>query len=323
MTTQALEVVHAEPPAALLPSEVDLRVMGSIARMAVQAAGHSIPAHLNSPGKVMAVLLAGFEAGLRPMSSLRHCYVVNGRVEFSAQALAGIVMAKDAGLSFEVVSSSPTECTMRLRRPSRGIVAEYTHTLEMARQAGLVKNGNPWSLYGADMLRWSCLKRLVRLYASDLANNIGGAEVAMASALVDEPGPMDPIDLETVPAEQLYSPGDSPDQTVVELANGTVADAETGEVLEVEGIGLEEPTSADAEPFDDAMPTTVKGYLEWASVRYELPVEEILACHGTTDVAELRARGLGDLMVEVAEYAARVGSEVTEDATEGRQEMPA
>ncbi len=234
MTSQALEVVHAQPPAALLPTSVELQLMGSIARMAVEAAGHSIPAHLNTPGKVMAVLLSGFEAGLRPMTALRHRHIVNGRVEFSAQALAGIVMAKEPGITFEVVSRSPVTAAVRFRRPSRGVDATYEHTLEMAKTAGLLRKDGPWHTYPADMLVWACVKRLVRLYASDLANNIGGGGVGAASALLDA-APAAPVGavlaITDVHDEQLYSPGDRPDEPVVELGNGALADGETGEVL--------------------------------------------------------------------------------------------
>ena len=49
----------------------------------------------------LAVMLAGWEVGAKPMTALRHMFVVNGRTEPDAQLMMGIVKARDPSARFQ------------------------------------------------------------------------------------------------------------------------------------------------------------------------------------------------------------------------------
>lgn len=292
----ALVPIKVEPPRSLMPSQQELSVIATLAKTVVLARGHAVPAAIDSPAKAAAIMLAGRELGVPPMSALRHIFGVNGRTEPDAQLLAGIIAAREPDASFEIVELSVESCTMRLNRPSRGIRAEYTYELEDAKKAGLLKVGpkgpGPWILFPKDMLRWAATKRLARAYAPDLINAVGGVSVSAAADLVSEVD----IDLATIPREQLYSDGDSLDAPLVELAGGALADTETGEVIE------DAATEADAEPFP-VLPGSVREYLSWAQQHYQVSEDELALAHGSLVPAALHARGLPRLLAEIVEFA--------------------
>lgn len=234
----ALVPIQVQPPAAILPTREELSVIGLIAKSVMGARGHAVPQQIDSPAKAAAVMLAGHELGVKPMTALRHIMVINGKTEPDAQLMAGIVIAREQDARIEVVKLTDTECTMRLVRPSRGINAEYTYRLDEAKKAGLVKGGSNWDKFPRDMMRWAATKRLCRAYAPDLINSVGSVEVGAAGELMEavsadadviEHEPDGYLDAGSVPAESLYNEGDVPEGV----------DPETGEV--VDGDFTEEP----------------------------------------------------------------------------------
>lgn len=247
VTSQALEVMRVTPPASILPSRDELSVIADIARSVIGARGQAVPASVDTPAKALAIMLAGHELGVRPMSALRHITVIGGRTEPDAQLSAGIVVAREPDASFEIIELTETKCTMRLSRPSRRIRVEYTYELKDAERAGLVKPGSNWQKFPKDMLRAACTKRLCRLAAPDLINAIGSVELTPMAGLLAEadPVPANLVDISTLPADQLYNDGD-----------GHLIDPETGEVLE-ESATSEESSLVDAE--EEAEPTEVIG----------------------------------------------------------------
>jgi hypothetical protein len=237
----ALVPMKVEPPKSLLPSQDELSVISTLAKTVVLARGHAVPMSIDSPAKAAAVMLAGRELGVPPMSALRHISVVGGKTEPDAQLMAGIVVAHEPDARFEVVELTEESCTMRFTRPSRGPDArwEYTYTVADAERAGITKpsrSGAPsnWKLYTKDMLRWACLKRLARTYASDLINGVGTIEVSGMASLVTSDGDSetDAIDVPALAQRQLYAEGDEPefdvdeDGVVVEPAEAAAAPTE-------------------------------------------------------------------------------------------------
>ena len=255
MTTQALEVMKITPPAALLPTRDELGLMADIARSVIGAAGHAVPQNVDSPAKALAIMMAGHELGVRPMTALRHMLVIGGRTEPDAQLMAAIVCSKEPDAKFEVVTLTDRSCTMRLTRPRAAVRAEYTYDLADAERAGLVKPGSNWQKFPKDMLRWAATKRLARIAAPDLINAVGSVEVATAEALM--PAGEAPLvttfggDDFTPPAvalpAALYNEGDEP-------ASEYDIDPETGEVLspplvvdEVPPLPVESPPALPAQ----------------------------------------------------------------------------
>lgn len=221
----ALVPIKVEPPRSILPSKQELNIIGTIARTVVGARGHAVPASIDSPAKAAAVMLAGHELGVKPMTALRHIFVVNGRTEPDAQIMAGIVTAHEPDAHFEIVHLTASECTMRLSRPSKGpnAVWEYTYTIEDAEKAKLLRNDN-WDKYPKDMLRYAATKRLCRAYAPDLINSVGTVEVSAINDLLaaaEEDAELQ-ADEKRLQQADLYNEGDTP----------YTVDAETGEIIE-------------------------------------------------------------------------------------------
>lgn len=237
----ALVPIRVDPPSGLLPSKGDLEIIGMLARTAMGA--HSLlPAAIKTVSDAAVVMIAGLELGVRPMTSLRHIFIVNGKPEPDAQIMAGIVQAKEPGALLEVVELTDARCTMRIRRPARDLVAEYTYEIEDARKAQLIKPGNPWDKFPKDMLRWAATKRLCRAYAPDLINAVGVTLSDVPEMGSPEEIDYAPIDVTVLPASALYSEGDEPAPVTAR-----VVDEATGEIIE-DDRGRAEPALPDDAP---------------------------------------------------------------------------
>jgi hypothetical protein len=229
--SRALVPIKVEPPVTMLPTMSEIQIMGTLARSVIGARGHAVPASIDSPAKAFAVMLAGFEMGARPMTALRHIFVINGRTEPDAQLMMGIVKARDPSAQFVFHSRAEDLCDVELFRGGRPVV-RLAYTAADAERAGLLKKGGPWTQYRKDMMAWAAVKRVCRLGASDLINAISGVDVGEAEDMMgespEEGGPV--VEVQVVPAGELLNEGDEP----------VVVDAETGEILE--------PTEETAEP---------------------------------------------------------------------------
>jgi hypothetical protein len=180
-----------EPPAPMaltipertLPTSGELAVMGQIAKTLASVRGHSVPKEIDSPAKAAAVILAGWEVGLKPMTAFRRIFVVNGRTELDAQALMGVVKAKDQSAEFIFHEYTATGCTVELRRGDKTVVTA-SYTLEDATKSGQVAKGGPWKQYPRDMCAWAAVKRACRLGAPDLINAIPAVDVGAAGDML-------------------------------------------------------------------------------------------------------------------------------------------
>ena len=203
-------------PLSTLPSLPEQRIMAYVARSIIGARGHAVPQSIDSPAKAFAVILAGWELGVKPMTALRHVAVINGRTEPDGQLMMGIVRRSDPTAEF-IFHTAPEkeaeECDAELRRDGKSIV-RLVYTLADAKKAGLLKEGGGWFRYPRDMLRWHVVKRLCRLGASDCINAISFVGVNEAGDMLEGPE----VSLE-IPAEatvlspapdDLYNAGDEP-----------------------------------------------------------------------------------------------------------------
>jgi len=191
----ALLPVKPVVSAALLPSARDLTLIDLAAAMAY-AGAVSLPKELNTKEKVAAVMLYGYELGLKPMTAIRHIYIVEGRLEPSAEVMAGLLLASEPDARLSVVELTEESCTMRIIRPAKGINETYTVTMADAEKAGLAKRDG-WLKYPKDRLRWHCTKRILRIYAPDATNAIEALE-----------HPVPEAEWREVDNSELYNEGD-------------------------------------------------------------------------------------------------------------------
>ena len=179
-SSTALVPLQLTPSAAVLPSEHELALIDRAAAMAY-AGAIALPKELNTKEKVAAVMLYGFELGLKPMSAIRHIYIVEGRPQPSAEVMAGLLLASEPDARLSVVALTELTCTMRIVRPSKNINETYTVTMDDATKAGLSKRDG-WMRYPKDRLRWHCTKRILRIYAPDAINAIEALEHPVPAA---------------------------------------------------------------------------------------------------------------------------------------------
>lgn len=227
LTTTAITTIKVQPPATVLPTPEEWQSMDmAVARLA-ETQSIALPSNLKNKQDIRAVILAGWEIGVKPMTALRHISVINGKTEPDGQLMAGILLAKEPDASFEIMVDDAETTTVRLRRPTKNLDKEYTYTNQDARTAGLWGKG-AWANYPRDMRRWAAVKRLCRAYCPDVINGI--ASVTMG----DLPTPIDPqpeedpfIDVTATqvnaPPDEanLYSEGDDPAAPVEDDAGVT------------------------------------------------------------------------------------------------------
>lgn len=229
---RALVPIVVKPSVELLPSSHDLDVVERAAAMAY-AGAVTLPDGIKTKEQVAAVMLYGLELGLKPMTALRHLYIVKGKVAPSAEVMVGICMSKERDIAFHIEEISAEKCTIRMVRPSRNVNALYTVTWAQIKQAGLATEQN--SKYPEDRLRYHCVKRLVRAYAPDLINNMDEG-VVVPGIGEDEAKPWRPT---VVDAGDLYNDGDEAEdaETVNNISDGVVEDVPTATEEQLVAMG--------------------------------------------------------------------------------------
>src|SRR5690606_673145 len=157
------------------------------------------------------------------------------------------IAAREPDSSFTVLELTAERCTMRFRRPSRGIDAEYTYEFGDAKRAGLTKPGSNWEKFPKDMLRWACMKRLARAYASDLSNGLGGGvEVAAVAGLLEEAGDEHDIIDGDADGDHLYNPGDEPPRACIDCGEVLGEDEHRCEAVAASPAREEQPARQQA-----------------------------------------------------------------------------
>ena len=220
--SRALVPIMVMPPATMLPTPSDISIIGTLARSVIGAKGHAVPEAIDSPAKAFAVMLAGWEMGARPMTALRHVFVVNGRTEPDAQLMMGIVRARDATAHFVFHERTATACDVELWRHGAKVI-RIRYSVEDAKTAGqLQRERSPWRSYPADMCAWAAVKRCCRFGAPDLINAISGNDIGEAEDMMNMADAVELADPLALPAEALTNEGDEP----------VTVDAETGEILD-------------------------------------------------------------------------------------------
>jgi 5'-3' exonuclease len=121
-----------------------------------------------TPQGVLSTVMVGRELGLPAMAALRSIHVVEGRHSLSSALMVALVLKSGFAEYFEPVSFSETEATFETKRKGARKEVRLTHTIEMARTAGLVKEKSNWLKVPTDMLMARAQSRLARLVYPDL-----------------------------------------------------------------------------------------------------------------------------------------------------------
>lgn len=132
---------------------------------ALTKAGGFIPQHLKNEGEIAAVILAGRELGLPPMTSLRSLSLIKGKVTLAADVQLALMVK--AGAKHRWISDgSNGVAKLELTRPGYEPHTS-TFTLEDAQKAGLASQDNYKKHQGA-MLRARAVSAAARAYMPDV-----------------------------------------------------------------------------------------------------------------------------------------------------------
>jgi len=141
------------------------REAAAISGIAQAIAGTTLAgAYRGKRDEIVAVVLAGHELGLQPMTSLKSIDVIQGQPALRAHAMRGIVQAQ--GHEVEVVESTPTYCKMRGRRKGSEAWQEVEWDIDRARLLGLMGK-DQWKKQPKTMLIARATGEICRLIASD------------------------------------------------------------------------------------------------------------------------------------------------------------
>jgi len=159
-------------PAHVQPTAVSFDEIRRQANIAIEAG--FLPDALNTPGKVIAVMLMGRELGLPPMRSVNVLFPVHGRVESDAKTMLSLVY--QSGLLEDIAFEESDEaCTITVKR--KGVPSSYTTiwTLEDSKRAGLHTKPT-YRKYPRDMNRARVITRACRVLFPDVVGGLYGWE---------------------------------------------------------------------------------------------------------------------------------------------------
>lgn len=121
-----------------------------------------------TPQAVLSTVMLGRELGLPAMASLRSVHVIEGRHALSASAMVALVLKSGLAEYFEPVSFDERQATYVTKRKGGRGEMTLQHTIEMAQQAGFVKEKSGWAKNPVDMLCARASARLARMVYPDI-----------------------------------------------------------------------------------------------------------------------------------------------------------
>jgi 5'-3' exonuclease len=122
-----------------------------------------------TPQAVLSTIMAGRELGFPAMASLRSFHIIEGKASLSAGAMVATVLRSGVAEYFRPVSFGETEATFEtLRKGPGNLPVKLTHTMEMAKAGGFVKEKSGWVKVPIDMLVARAQSRLARMVYPDI-----------------------------------------------------------------------------------------------------------------------------------------------------------
>lgn len=123
----------------------------------IMSARQMLPDHVNNPGQALAIIMAGQELGLGPMSAFREIILIKGKTTLTAKCLLGLTHA--AGIDSHWEESTAEIATLTLTRPGKR-PQTFSFSMADAKRAGL--GGHNWNKYPHAMLMARCISKATR-----------------------------------------------------------------------------------------------------------------------------------------------------------------
>jgi hypothetical protein len=133
-------------------------------------------------------ILAGMEAGFGPFASAAGVSVINGKPGFGANLLAQAIKRHPI-YDYRVLEKTDTICRIKFLAGKEELGVE-TFTADMAKRAGLTKDGGMYSKYPEAMLFARCLTAGMRTHCPDALGGVAAytPEELGATGAIDENG---------------------------------------------------------------------------------------------------------------------------------------
>jgi hypothetical protein len=163
-TNAVVAHLNASPPT---ESELEAWARDAIAisQIAANIATTSLAGqYRGKPDEVTAVILAGHELGIQPMTSLKSIDVIQGQPALRAHAMRGLLQSK--GHEIELVESDDTHCAMRGRRKGATEWQTVVWDIPRAQRLGLLGK-DQWKKQPKTMLINRATGEICRLVAAD------------------------------------------------------------------------------------------------------------------------------------------------------------
>ena len=136
--------------------ELQLTNSAEMMRFASQVIASGLaPSSFKTPASVLVAMQMGAELGLKPMASLQHIAVINGRPSIYGKAVAAVVMRSGKCEDWrEFIEGEGDKMTAVCRARRKGLPEwkEARFSVADAKQAGLLNKSGPWTQYLRDML---------------------------------------------------------------------------------------------------------------------------------------------------------------------------
>lgn len=158
-----------------------------------------LPPHIRSGGQAMAIILAGRELGLAPMTALRSIHLVEGRVTLAADLQLALV--KRAGVKHRWVRTDAEVATVELVRAGDAAFT-FSYGIEDAKRAGLADKQN-WRRHTPAMLRARAITAAIRAYCPDILTTVYDPDELREGAGPDVDAEVEILDVEPEPAPRL------------------------------------------------------------------------------------------------------------------------
>lgn len=94
------------------------------------------------PSDVLAIVLAGRELGLGPMTAVRGIDIIQGKLSLSSALIGALIQSSPACEYLTPIESSPTRATYETKRKGSPKAVTMSFTIEEARAAGLASKDN-------------------------------------------------------------------------------------------------------------------------------------------------------------------------------------
>lgn len=157
--------VNVGPAATESELEAWARDAIAISNIAANIATTSLAgAYRGKPDEVTAVILAGHELGIQPMTSLKSIDVIQGQPALRAHAMRGLLQSK--GHEIELVESDDSHCIMRGRRKGATDWQTVVWDIPRAQKLGLLGK-DQWKKQPKTMLINRATGEICRLVAAD------------------------------------------------------------------------------------------------------------------------------------------------------------